>query len=235
MYSKNIFVKGHYRNGKYIDRHYRNYTKYDNPPSSNSISINKQILEIEYEFLKNITKNITPFKKNIKFQDIDNKIKETITLHLNNLVKVKKDNRIHSEYIKYLKDYIEDYLEDDLIKINNITAFYKSFEEITAIVYMIVLEEYAPDRFTLEYIDRDKSSNCITREIATDVINKIIDKNFQQLIYDFNKSDWDHRRQRFFEKEVQPKLYNPKIAFHMLFKNICNKKLQDNIAKVSDE
>ena len=141
---------------------------------------------------------------------------------------MKKNSNLHVDYINNLKDYIEDNFENELINISNIKNYYKTFDDIFTIIYMIILSKYEPEFYFFQYIDlSNNGKNILSRNELTEEMKKIINEHKLILINDLKRHDWDYRRNNFFEKNVKSKLYNPKIALHMLFKKVCESELKE--------
>jgi len=161
-------------------------------------------------------------KQDIRYKEINNKITTVIKNHIDKLIQMKTISKTETQYIADLENYIEDNLENKLLKINNIKDYYKTFEEIVTIVYMIVVSYYQPELYKFNY------NGYLNRKELTIKIQDIIDEHKTELLHSMKKYDWDYRRNIFFEKHIKGTFKNPKIALHILFKKICEDKLKSN-------
>ncbi len=224
---KSSWVKGHYRNGTWVSGHFRNDTWVnDNSLHVSSYSSATEMLDAERNFLKRYFKlKSSPFMKDIKYQAIDNKIKKVIMEHLPFLINKKVEENSHSDFISYLEKFIIDNLEDELLKIKDIKKFYTSIKDILLIVYILILCEENP-YYRLTYnLNKGDERIPVTGENTKIMMKNIVLENKALLSQYYNQNNWDYLRNKFFEEEVKNKIYNPKMALHILFKKICDENL----------
>ncbi len=222
---KSSWVKGHYRNGTWVSGHFRNDTWVNDSSSHASSyptfkgSIN---LDKEYNFLKSYFRlKSTPFTKDVKYQAIDNEIKKAIMEYLPILINKKVEEKNHYDFISYLEKFIIDNIENELLQIKDIKNFYTSIKDILLIVYILILCEEDPYYHLTYSLNKDDERILVTGENAKIIMTNIVLENKVLLTQYYNQNNWDYLRNKFFEEEVKNKIYNPKIALHVLFKNIC--------------
>ena len=114
-----------------------------------------------------------------------------------------KTKKIQSEFIDYLKKYIEDNLEEKLIEIDNIKQYYRTIDDITYIVYMLLLNTQEPNIYKFTYIAPKLEKQILSRDELVIEMKKIINENRKVLLEDFNKEDWEYRRNIFFIKNIK--------------------------------
>lgn len=223
------WVKGHYRNGTWITGHNRKSTYVSNYAgtaySGDTFSYTAN-LDHEYTFLKKYFRlESTPFKKDTKYANIDNKIKKIIFPHFLHLIAKKVENKNDYDFISYLEKYIIDNIESELLEIKNIKNFYTKLNDILQIVYILILCEM-DNYYTITYISAKKSNVATdTGENGKKIIKNIIIKNKAILSQYYNQEDWEYLRNKFFDQEVKNKIYNPGINFRLLFKKTCEENL----------
>jgi len=160
-------------------------------------------------------------KQDIKYEEINNKITSVMKSHIDKLIQMKITSKIETQYMLDLENYIENNLENKLLEINNIKDYYKTFDEILTIVYMIVASYYQPELYKFNYFNGYLNSQELTIKIQ-DIINE----HKIELLHSMKKYDWEYRRNIFFEKHIKSNLKNPKIALHKLFEKICEDELK---------
>lgn len=184
--------------------------------SSKKVNYHKSSINLKYHSIHELFN-----KQDIKYEKINNQIIAIMKNHINKLIEIKLTPKTDREYMRYLTEYIEDNLETEIIEISNINDYYKTFDEILTIVYMIILSSHQPKLYKFNYF-----KGYLNREELTVKIKEIIHEHKVELSHDITKISWEYRRNVFFEKYIKNNLKNPKIALHILFKEICEDELE---------
>lgn len=252
-YRRGTVVKGHYRLHKWVNGYSRKssmvsskihkFTLLNTYVNTNAINYHQNQYAKLYKSIKLIKKwerikldneeiIMTRFIFDSNYMLIIKEIFYIIQAYEIELKSFYDNNKDEKQFQSFLHSYIEENIEDEILEIENIKDYFCNYDEIVLVVLIFFLSRFEPNLYQIDFVDNiDSIDNPAiqSREYIIEEMKNLIFDNWIFLKQHFEKSNWEYERSNFFHRYISKKFYNPQIAMHMLFKEVCEEQLRKEL------